>query len=173
MATSSSPITQVSQHAPAPISSLQPQLLTRLTLDLRGQKFSVDRETIMNLPESVLLCLFPNGLVLSRQSTAGDGGESDEDEDVYAVDVSRARLVLLKGRRGGGRVKLKCELTSNVVHRSLTPSASPLFSHSSVKRKIRSTEPQTFQGCIKHSNISSIRGRKTFPPSSLRPRILS
>ncbi|KAG8942339.1 hypothetical protein FRC04_003791 [Tulasnella sp. 424] len=86
MATSSSPITQVSQHAPAPISSLQPQLLTRLTLDLRGQKFSVDRETIMNLPESVLLCLFPNGLVLSRQSTAGDGGESDEDEDVYAVD---------------------------------------------------------------------------------------
>lgn len=88
MATSSSPITQVSQHAPAPISSLQPQLLTRLTLDLRGQKFSVDRETIMNLPESVLLCLFPNGLVLSRQSIAGDGGESDEEEDVYAVDVS-------------------------------------------------------------------------------------
>ena len=86
MATSSSPITQVSQHAPAPISSLQPQLLTRLTLDLRGQKFTVDRETIMNLPESVLLCLFPNGLVLSRQSTV-EGGESDEEEDVYAVDV--------------------------------------------------------------------------------------
>ncbi|KAG8855411.1 hypothetical protein FRB96_007069 [Tulasnella sp. 330] len=85
MATSSSPITQVSQHAPAPMSGLQPQLLTRLTLDLRGQKFSVDRETIMNLPESVLLCLFPNGLVLSRQSTI-DGGESDEEEDVYAVD---------------------------------------------------------------------------------------
>jgi len=40
----------------------------------------------MNLPESVLLCLFPNGLVLSRQNTAGDGGESDEEEDVYAVD---------------------------------------------------------------------------------------
>jgi len=38
------------------------------------------------LPESVLLCLFPNGLVLSRQSTIGEGGESDEEEDVYAVD---------------------------------------------------------------------------------------
>ena len=87
MATSASPITQVSQHAPAPIHSLQPQLLTRLTLDLRGTKFSVDRETIMNLPESVLLCLFPNGLVLSRQSTIGEGIESDEDEDIYAVDV--------------------------------------------------------------------------------------
>jgi len=44
----------------------------------------VDRETIMNLPESVLLCLFPNGLVLSRQSAALDGAE--DDEDVYAVD---------------------------------------------------------------------------------------
>ncbi|KAJ3751577.1 hypothetical protein EV360DRAFT_89602 [Lentinula raphanica] len=39
----------------------------------------------MNLPESVLLCLFPNGLVLSRQSAALDGGDEDE-EDVYAVD---------------------------------------------------------------------------------------
>ncbi|KAJ3982910.1 hypothetical protein F5890DRAFT_286201 [Lentinula detonsa] len=39
----------------------------------------------MNLPESVLLCLFPNGLVLSRQSAALDGGDGDE-EDVYPVD---------------------------------------------------------------------------------------
>lgn len=42
----------------------------------------------MNLPESVLLCLFPNGLVLSRQSAAfTDGGDNEEDEEVYAVDV--------------------------------------------------------------------------------------
>jgi len=45
----------------------------------------------MNLPESVLLCLFPNGLVLSRQSVAvsegGEGGEGEE-EEVYAIDVS-------------------------------------------------------------------------------------
>jgi hypothetical protein len=46
----------------------------------------------MNLPESVLLCLFPNGLVLSRQSAAlggdRDGGSGEEeDEEVYAVDV--------------------------------------------------------------------------------------
>lgn len=41
----------------------------------------------MNLPESVLLCLFPNGLVLSRQSVAlTDGGGDDEDEEVYGVD---------------------------------------------------------------------------------------
>jgi hypothetical protein len=87
--TSSSPITQVSQHAPAAQLGLQPQLLTRLQLELRGRRFSVDRETIMNLPESVLLCLFPNGLVLSRQSAAfSDAGDDDgEDEQVYGVDV--------------------------------------------------------------------------------------
>jgi len=41
----------------------------------------------MNLPESVLLCLFPNGLVLSRQSMAlSEGGEGEEDEELYSVD---------------------------------------------------------------------------------------
>ncbi|KAJ7572009.1 hypothetical protein C8J56DRAFT_994643 [Mycena floridula] len=84
---SSSPITQVSQVQVPSHANLQPQLLTRLLLDLRGTRFEVDRETIMNLPESVLLCLFPNGLVLSRQSIAlSDGGEGDEDEEVYGVD---------------------------------------------------------------------------------------
>lgn len=81
-----SPITQVSQ-TPAH-TNLQPQLLTRLFLDLRGKRFEVDRDTIMNLPESVLLCLFPNGLVLSRQSAAlSDGGGDEEDEEIYGVDV--------------------------------------------------------------------------------------
>jgi hypothetical protein len=87
-----SPITQVSQHHVPTHSNLQPQLLTRLFLDLRGRRFEVDRDTIMNLPESVLLCLFPNGLVLSRQSVAlSDGGGDEEDEEVYGVDV---RLVV-------------------------------------------------------------------------------
>jgi hypothetical protein len=82
---SSSLITQVSQVPTQ--TNLQPQLLTRLLLDLRGKGFSVDRETIMNLPESVLLCLFPNGLVLSRQSIAlSDGGDNEEDEELYGVD---------------------------------------------------------------------------------------
>ncbi|KAF8167591.1 phosphatase activator [Crassisporium funariophilum] len=82
---SNSPITQVSQVQTH--TNLQPQLLTRLFLDLRGRRFEVDRETIMNLPESVLLCLFPNGLVLSRQSAAlSDGGGDDEEEEVYGVD---------------------------------------------------------------------------------------
>lgn len=42
----------------------------------------------MELPESVLLCLFPNGVVLSPQRQSnGDVDSADEDEDVYYVDV--------------------------------------------------------------------------------------
>lgn len=91
MASAASPITQVSQTPAGGLNLAgQPQLLARLQLDLRGIRFSVDREKIMNLPESVLLCLFPNGLVLSRQSVAGSSGYEEEDgEDVYIVDVSR------------------------------------------------------------------------------------
>ena len=86
-----SPITQVSQ---TPVqTNLQPQLLTRLLLDLRGRRFTVERENILSLPESVLLCLFPNGLVLSRQSAAlSDGGDNDDYEELYGVDVRRCLL---------------------------------------------------------------------------------
>jgi hypothetical protein len=86
MQMSLSPITQVSQTTPH--ANLQPHLLTRLLLDLRGHRFLVERDTIMNLPESVLLCLFPNGLVLSRQSAALSDGDNEEEEEVYTVDVS-------------------------------------------------------------------------------------
>lgn len=95
---SSSPITQVSQHHVPTHTNLQPQLLTRLFLDLRGKRFEVDRETIMNLPESVLLCLFPNGLVLSRQSVALSEGGDEEDEEVYGVDVSIWTMSTVKWR---------------------------------------------------------------------------
>lgn len=62
---------------------------THLTLELRGTRFTIERETMMNLPESVLLCLFPNGLILTRQprvpSLMDQDGEEDE-EELYLVD---------------------------------------------------------------------------------------
>lgn len=69
---------------------------TKVSLDLRGQRLSLEREALMELPESVLLCLFPNGVVLSpqRQPRLDGGGNGDgqddqeEEEDVYFVDVS-------------------------------------------------------------------------------------
>jgi len=80
-------ITQVTQ-APVQAHIYSPPL-TRVSLDLRGKHFSVDHETIMALPESVLLCLFPNGIGLSSQATSPVdllGGQYVEEEQVYGVD---------------------------------------------------------------------------------------
>lgn len=59
----------------------------------------------MELPESVLLCLFPNGVVLSPQRAARQMGEDGEDEgDVYYVEVSwRVPLVLTRSAIGVSR----------------------------------------------------------------------
>ena len=60
---------------------------TTVALDLRGVRLSLERDALMELPESVLLCLFPNGVVLSPQRQPGSPDENEE--DVYFVDVSR------------------------------------------------------------------------------------
>lgn len=67
---------------------------TKVALDLRGVRLSLEREALMELPESVLLCLFPNGVVLSPQRPlrADATEDDDEEEDVYFVDVSVASL---------------------------------------------------------------------------------
>ena len=98
------------------INAIEDAPATRLTLDLRGSRFTIEQAMLMNLPESVLLCLFPNGLVLSRQSSAGgiaaagagatagqssntnpEGNEegiteAEDDEEVYMVDFDPACL---------------------------------------------------------------------------------
>ncbi|CAO1621513.1 unnamed protein product [Parajaminaea phylloscopi] len=66
-------------------------VLSHLTLDLRGTRFVIERETLMHLPESVLLCLFPNGLVLTRNNqnqgiSSLDDQVADDEEEVYLVD---------------------------------------------------------------------------------------
>lgn len=66
---------------------------TKVALDLRGQRVALDREALMELPESILLCLFPNGVVLSPQrQPREDGDDDDEPEDVYYVDVRENRV---------------------------------------------------------------------------------
>lgn len=70
---------------------------TTVALDLRGVRLSLERDALMELPESVLLCLFPNGVVLSPQRQPGSPDENEE--DVYFVDVSRC----LNRARGGCR----------------------------------------------------------------------
>lgn len=53
-----------------------------LKLDLRGVRFELDRLTLINLPESLLIAMFPNGLILGRQ----DEYDDDEDYDRHSRD---------------------------------------------------------------------------------------
>ncbi|KAI8451129.1 hypothetical protein BY996DRAFT_4586384 [Phakopsora pachyrhizi] len=72
----------------------------RIVLELRNQRVRIDRDALMELPESILLCLFPNGVVLNQRSSNNninqsqqnnpDGDERDDEDDnddeIYFVD---------------------------------------------------------------------------------------
>lgn len=90
VAPSSSPITSVPDSYPPSYQPSQQQLLARLTLEMRGERFVVERETLLNLPESVLLGMFPNGLILSRQQLGWPDEEDDGENQVYPIDFDPA-----------------------------------------------------------------------------------
>ncbi|ORX52032.1 hypothetical protein DM01DRAFT_1367578 [Hesseltinella vesiculosa] len=52
-----------------------------LKLDLRGVRMELDRDTLVSLPESLLIAMFPNGLILGRQDDY-----ADDDYDRQAGD---------------------------------------------------------------------------------------
>lgn len=104
---SSSPITSVASSTyTSPLGASSgaggnQQLLSRLNLDLRGTVFTVDRETLMLLPESVLLGLFPQGLVLTKQ------GWADGEDGIVGVDVSILLGGLGRGIRSWALLRLE------------------------------------------------------------------
>ncbi|KAF7727839.1 hypothetical protein EC973_006952 [Apophysomyces ossiformis] len=51
-----------------------------LKLDLRGTRIDLDRQTLVSLPESLLIAMFPNGLALPQH-------EYDEDNDQQSVNA--------------------------------------------------------------------------------------
>lgn len=71
------------EHATAPVH-----------LSLRDERLTLTRENLMNLPESILLCLFPSGIVLNNPPPAQQASSSqeslEEEEEVYVVDVCRS-----------------------------------------------------------------------------------
>lgn len=104
VAPSSSPITSVSQSSPRPLAhhaNNNPAQFARLNLDLRGKIFPVDRETLMLLPESVLLGLFPQGLVLSKPATWEGGNDG-----IFAVDVCSLSIPMKKSIRADEEISL-------------------------------------------------------------------
>ncbi|ODQ50438.1 hypothetical protein SAICODRAFT_27644 [Saitoella complicata NRRL Y-17804] len=91
MATSSSPITQASatQYRPNAIESTIGS--GNLFMDLRGVQFEISRDELMSLPESVLLCLFPNGMMLD----AALHGAAEQGEMVHVdFDPECLRYIL-------------------------------------------------------------------------------
>lgn len=130
----SNPITSVSAAAPAVnLAPTYQGLLKRLNLDLRGRMFPVERETLMLLPESVLLGLFPQGLILSKPAS-WEGG----DDGVFTVDV-------------GGVVV--------VADASLTPTASSTFWTFGQRPRLRSMGPQRSRASSTPSSQSPARRR--------------
>jgi hypothetical protein len=99
---SESPITQVSETNPRYLGqgNDQDQLIyqqqpghstdqpsssfpNKLKLDLRGTRLDIDRDTLVSLPESLLIVMFPNGLILGKMH---DDDYDDEDEDEGSND---------------------------------------------------------------------------------------
>ncbi|KAI9599503.1 hypothetical protein BDF19DRAFT_419061 [Syncephalis fuscata] len=86
---------------PAPVQSGDQPFPNRLTLELRNERVQIARDTLVNLPESVLVVMFPNGLILGPRGSlyvADDGnpsisgsmdgnGLSDEDDEDGIVQV--------------------------------------------------------------------------------------
>ncbi|KAF9577469.1 hypothetical protein BGW38_007298, partial [Lunasporangiospora selenospora] len=84
---SESPITQVSQYSSAPPSPGHGAFPQKLLLDLRGTRFEIDRDVLVSLPESILIVMFPNGLILGRgHSDSYDDDDNNSDESISLED---------------------------------------------------------------------------------------
>ncbi|KAJ5047696.1 uncharacterized protein L3040_003515 [Drepanopeziza brunnea f. sp. 'multigermtubi'] len=80
-------LTQVQQSGPAPINTLgDVGADENITMDLRGQRFTLSRDELLTLPEFVLLSLFPNGLLPDGHLNTYHEG------DAFQVDYDPASL---------------------------------------------------------------------------------
>jgi hypothetical protein len=80
-------ITQVQQGGAPPINTLgDVGADENITMDLRGQRFTLSRDELLTLPEFVLLSLFPNGLLPDGHLSAYQDG------DAFQVDYDPASL---------------------------------------------------------------------------------
>ncbi|KAF8943868.1 hypothetical protein BGZ47_004939 [Haplosporangium gracile] len=99
-----SPITQVAPPPAPPPTAAQYYTPGRqfnpskFTLDLRGTRFDLDRETLVALPESILVVMFPNGLIL-RPKSSEDGNATNTTSSTSATATATGTGV---GIVGGG-----------------------------------------------------------------------
>ncbi|RCH99658.1 hypothetical protein CU097_007857 [Rhizopus azygosporus] len=111
----------------------------KLKLDLRGTRMELDREILINLPESLLIAMFPNGLVLARPPEEYNDEDEDYDglsnhslgvdEQVHVVDFDPASLnFVLKFYSYAAKVRDENQQNAD-LQRLLTTSAatSPVY----------------------------------------------
>ncbi|RHZ71236.1 hypothetical protein Glove_261g83 [Diversispora epigaea] len=80
-----SPVHNINPSLPVqPIQPPESAFPSKLMLELRGTRFEIDREMLMSLPESILIVMFPNGLILGRGGVLDY--EEDEDPDENSLD---------------------------------------------------------------------------------------
>lgn len=95
-----------------------------LKLDLRGSRIDLEREILVSLPESLLIVMFPNGLILGGGSggsrTSSEGNQYDDDDEVTFVDFDPVAL----------KHVLACyEQASKVDHSFLATSFHPMLNN--------------------------------------------
>ncbi|KAK9370326.1 hypothetical protein V1509DRAFT_617440 [Lipomyces kononenkoae] len=91
-------ITQVQSHTANPFfhsdAAQDASNNSTITLELRGHRFVMQREELMALPESLLLCLFPNGVFVDGQ---GNMVNNISGHDIISVDFSPGCLEYVVG----------------------------------------------------------------------------
>ncbi|GMM30887.1 Whi2 protein [Martiniozyma asiatica (nom. inval.)] len=87
MASPNDLITQVSQGNDTALMQEEPldDYNTQINIDMRGHLFTITRDDLMALPESILLCLFPNGVFVDR---AGNVITNLTDDDTVYVNFA-------------------------------------------------------------------------------------
>lgn len=74
---------QQQQYQQAVIDDDDVDLGSTVNLNIRGELFRITRDELMNLPESILLCLFPNGVFMDEE---GNTLTNLTEEDVVYVN---------------------------------------------------------------------------------------
>ncbi|CAG8687979.1 14545_t:CDS:2, partial [Funneliformis caledonium] len=70
-----------------PLQPPEPTFPSKLILELRGSRFEIDREMLMSLPESILIVMFPNGLILGRGGAIDYEEEQDDQASTDSMEL--------------------------------------------------------------------------------------
>lgn len=121
-------ITQVSPETPTraqqvAIDDADIDMTSLINLNIRGVAFQITRDELMNLPESILLCLFPNGVFVDVN---GDAITNLTENDVVYVNFDPECFQYIVQRFKEAAAKLPSNTQTQVYDTYQTPDADVL-----------------------------------------------